>query len=195
MTISTPVDQVVDLLREAGFSLLDSPLTIAGVRFEFPAVLLGPQNSSDLVLVADTAGDVEDVFTSRQVLSVARALDVVEKCNPITTVIVGPRPDKNLISDMMAVSRVLAIGPLDETDEDSDFSPLHNWLAVLLPLRLETDTLAFDPLDRLRTELASEQNGEMMEVLDAAEDSQAAVRNVMNKIIKSSLVHFEDGEA
>lgn len=195
MTLSIPVEQVVKCLEEGGYTTLSDSLSIAGVSFRFPAVLIGPQRSSDLVLVADTASEVEDVFMARQVLSVARALDVVEKCNPLTTVIVGPRPDQELISDMMRVSRVLAVGPLEELDSEAEFSPLRNWLAVLLPLNLRTENISFDPLDRLRKDLKDELRPELMGIFEASNRGQAAVAKVVNELIVSELVEIKDDES
>ena len=113
MTMSDPVSAVVTYLEERGFVQRPAPLMIRGVTFSFVAVLHGPEGFSDLVLVCDTIAHDRDDDIVRQVLGFARALDMARKTNPLTTVIVGRRPDFALTAQLTNVSRVLALGTLD----------------------------------------------------------------------------------
>ncbi|AZO28376.1 hypothetical protein [Mesorhizobium sp. M1B.F.Ca.ET.045.04.1.1] len=59
MSASTPIESVVEILTGSGYRRLSSPLSIAGLSFEFPAALIGENPSPDLVLVADTAFEAD----------------------------------------------------------------------------------------------------------------------------------------
>ena len=54
MTTATPVERIVAFLLAANFRRLQMPMVIAGVKFDFAAVLVGTASMPDLVVVADT---------------------------------------------------------------------------------------------------------------------------------------------
>lgn len=129
MRATTPAEQVLQLLTEAGYRLQQVPLRVGGIEFDFTAALLGGENSTDLVLVVDM-GTGLDKRVRQKVEGVARALDVMRSRRPITTVVVGSRPTTEDLSAMARVCRVLHVEHLlDEAD-------LRDRLAVLLPLKL-----------------------------------------------------------
>lgn len=59
MTVVTPVEKVVELLVDAKYRQLPTPLSIAGLTFDIPAAFVGVHPSPDLILVADTAIDTD----------------------------------------------------------------------------------------------------------------------------------------
>lgn len=148
MTTRDPVDRVADYLERNGFRRLPSPLVINRMAFKFPAVLGGAEKSSDLILVVDTV-NLEDAEIVRQVLGVARALDVARSSNPLTTVIVGPRPKQDILEELIAVCRVLPLGTIGDGEEE-----LVNWLAVLTPLNeIDANGIVADPIAELRQQI------------------------------------------
>lgn len=183
MTTTSPVSRVVDHLTLHGYRLLPAPLMISGMKFKFPAVLVGPENTSELILVADTAETVDNNTIVRQVLSVGRALDIARKTNPLTTIIVGPRPTQSAISDMMSACRVLPIGSVPLEDADAAVS---NWLAVLTPLVAHEDSIIVDPLSELQDEIAN-LRADIVAVAGVADSGKIAVENAINAIIVEDL--------
>ena len=128
----TPVGRITSMLLEAGYRSVSTPLVIGGLKFDFPAALVGTDPSPDLILIADTAFEQEERLVAK-LEGVARSLDVARSKRPLTVVIAGPRPSSANLETMSRVCRVLPTGTvLDRDTEDS----LRNWLAVLLPLRV-----------------------------------------------------------
>ena len=50
----TPVGRITSMLLEAGYRSVSAPLVIGGLKFDFPAALVGTDPSPDLILIADT---------------------------------------------------------------------------------------------------------------------------------------------
>ena len=177
-------------LKKRGF--LPPPLLISGMQFRFPAVLFGPAKSSDLILIADTAEIENNGEIVRQVLGVARALDVARARNPLTTIIVGPRPSQAEIADMMSVCRVLPLGAMSVEETDG---LLANWLAILTPLGLVTsDNLVVDPLTELQTELAGLRD-DIAALAPLANEGSGAVKSAINAIMTAELEQAWEDEA
>lgn len=130
-----PVERVVAMLKDAGYVPVEQPQSIAGIPFEFAAMLVG-DTSLDLVAVLDLAIDAKEERIRRRINGLARALDVVGSRRSLTVVLVGPRPSQGLIQEIGEVSRVLAVG----TPVDGDDAFLWDALASLLPLQLVTET-------------------------------------------------------
>jgi hypothetical protein len=146
MTATTPVERVAGILEAASYRCIQTPLSLAGMHFDFPAAFIGTGTSPDLILVADTAFDTAQRILQR-VEGVARALDVMASRRPLTTILTGPRPRAEIMNTMSRVCRVLAIGVPDQDDQDDN---IRNWLAVLLPLELpEPGESAVDSIGNL----------------------------------------------
>jgi hypothetical protein len=143
----TPTDQVISLLKDAGYLRVPPPLEIAGLEFDFPAVFLGDAKSLDLVLIADMAfEDQERVL--RKIEGVARSLDSVRSKRALTLVLAGPRPKGEVLEAMSRVCRVLSISAAKNEDASA---ALRNSLAVLMPLDiLEPTAVIADPLQQVR---------------------------------------------
>ena len=149
MTVTTPVEQVAQLLEAAHFRRVPTPLDIAGLQIDVPAVFVGSAASPDLVLVGDTVAQTPRRLR-QAVEGVSRALDMMSSRRPLTLVLVGPRPDSAALRAMSRFARVLPVG------EAADNDTLQNWLAILLPLKLPEPNEA-------RGETASE---ELLETTD-----------------------------
>src|SRR4051812_14749840 len=107
--MSAAVQRVVDRLDGAGYAVLDQPVAIGGIPFEFSAMLVG-RHSLDLVIVADTLADPDHERLRRRLNGLARALDVVGSRRTLTVVLVGPRPPAPVMHALADVARVLPTG-------------------------------------------------------------------------------------
>lgn len=183
MTVTGPVERVASFLETNGFRQLPTPLVINQIKFDFPAVLDGKGKTSDLILVVDTAV-TEDKAIVRSVLGVARALDIARANNSITTVVVGPRPQREYLDDLKSVSRVLPIGSV--TDEP-DKGKLSNWLAVLMPLG-ETNTAETiqDPQVTLQKQI-TDLPDELKALATRARHGSASVEASVRKLVENAL--------
>ncbi|MCY4557176.1 MAG: hypothetical protein OXF79_12530 [Chloroflexi bacterium] len=193
MTMSDQVAAVVDFMEERGFVQWPTPLMIRGVTFYFDAVLHGPEGFSDIILVCDTIAHDRDDDIVRQVLGFARALDMARKTNPLTTVIVGRRPDFPLTARLTNVSRVLALGAFDASVDQT--THLNNWLAVLTPLdfTLSAEPIA-DPIAALR-EATSDLRSDLQSLIDVAPDGQMLVQAALNALIERDLAPVLEDKA
>jgi hypothetical protein len=88
MTAVTPAERIVAFLLAANFRSLQTPVVIAGVKFDFAAVLVGTESMPDLVIIADTTEEKDDRLRTK-IEGVARALDVVRSKRPLTVILAG----------------------------------------------------------------------------------------------------------
>src|SRR5690349_13896012 len=109
MTATTPIEEIAELLVGVGYKRIGTPLSIAGVQFELPAVFVGTGVSPDLIIVADTAFESEQRI-QQKIEGVARALDVMRSRRPLTAILAGPRPRSMALDAMSRVCRVLPVG-------------------------------------------------------------------------------------
>jgi hypothetical protein len=113
----TPTDRIMSALLAADYRSV-SPLELAGLSFDFPAAFMGDERSLDLILVADLAFD-EPKRLLQRVESVARTLDVMRSKRPITLVLAGPKPNRDVLDAMSRVCRVLPITSGKSEDADA----------------------------------------------------------------------------
>lgn len=183
MSASTPIEGVVEILTGSGYRRLSSPLSIAGLSFEFPAALIGENPSPDLVLVADTAFE-PDTRILRKVEGVARALDVARSKRPLTAILVGPRPTAAVLDAMTKVCRVLPTGVI-RPDDTSGL--LQNWLAVLLPLALpEPSQNVTEPLESI-VQRSDDLNEGIIEIVALGAQGTDAVQARLHELLNTSL--------
>lgn len=188
----TPVGRITSMLLEAGYRSVSTPLVIGGLKFDFPAALVGTDPSPDLILIADTAFEQEERLVAK-LEGVARSLDVARSKRPLTVVIAGPRPSSANLETMSRVCRVLPTGTvLDRDTEDS----LRNWLAVLLPLRLpEAHAPISDALEQL-SKLGAGLDPEVAGLVTLAKQGTRAVQLQLHQIIDDAVADAnEDGAA
>lgn len=129
MSETTPVERVAQLLVEAKFKRVPTPLVIGGLEIDAPAAFIGEPPSPDLVVIGDTL-EQTPARLQQTVEGVGRALDMMGSRRPLTLVVVGPRPESSALTRLSRHARVLPVG------DAADGSSLENWLAVLLPLQL-----------------------------------------------------------
>jgi len=187
----TPVGRITSMLLEAGYRSVSSPLVIGGLRFDFPAALVGTEPSPDLILIADTAFEQEERLVAK-LEGAARALDVARSKRPLTVVIAGPRPSPSKLEIMSRVCRVLPTGTVLDNDTDGS---LRNWLAVLLPLRLPEANHApiADALEQV-SKLGAGLDKEVAELVIPAKQGTRAVQVQLHKIIDAAVADaYRDG--
>jgi hypothetical protein len=184
----TPVGRITSMLVKAGYRIVSTPLVIGGLKFDFPAALVGTEPSPDLILVADTAFEQEERLVAK-LEGAARALDVARSRRPLTVVIAGPRPSSSNLEIMSRVCRVLPTGTvLDKNSDDS----LRNWLAVLLPLRLpEVNAPIADALEQV-SKLGEGLDQEVMELVTQANQGVRAVQVQLHKIIDAAVAEASE---
>src|SRR4051812_29556324 len=86
------VQLAIDLLCEAGYQLLELPLRVASVPFEFTAVLCGGSGKAlDLVIEVDMIEE-KPTRVHQKIDGLARALDMMQSQRSVTAVLVGPPP-------------------------------------------------------------------------------------------------------
>lgn len=190
MNDTTPVGRITRLLLDAGYRSVSAPLVIGGLKFDFPAALIGTEPSPDLILIADTAFEQEERLVTK-LEGVARALDVARSKRPLTVVIAGPRPSSSNLETMSRVCRVLPTGTV--LDKDTEGS-LRNWLAVLLPLRLpEAHAPIADALEQL-SKLGAGLDQEVADLVTSAKQGTRAVQLQLHQIIDDAVADAkEDG--
>lgn len=192
MNDTTPVERITKLLLDAGYRSVSAPLVIGGLKFDFPAALVGAETSPDLILIADTAFEQEERLVTK-LEGVARALDVARSKRPLTVVIAGPRPSSSNLETMSRVCRVLPAGTV--LDKDAEGS-LRNWLAVLLPLRLpEAHASTADALEQI-AKLGAGLDQEVADLVIPAKQGMRAVQLQLHQIIDDAVADAnEDGAA
>lgn len=183
MNDTTPVGRITTLLLEAGYRSVSAPLVIGGLKFDFPAALVGTETSPDLILIADTAFEQEERLVAK-LEGVARALDVARSKRPLTVVVAGPRPTSANLEAMSRVCRVLPTGTV--LDKDA-VSSLRNWLAVLLPLRLpEAHAPIADAIEQL-SKLDAGLDHEVADLVFEAKQGSKAVQARLHQIIDAAV--------
>jgi len=192
MNDTTPVGHITRLLLVAGYRSVSTPLVIGGLKFDFPAALVGTETSPDLILIADTAFEQEERLVAK-LEGVARALDVARSKRPLTVVIAGPRPTSANLETMSRVCRVLPTGTV--LDKDAEVS-LQNWLAVLLPLRLpEVHAPTTNVLEQF-SKLGAGLDQEVADLVIPAKQGTRAVQLQLHQIIDDAVADAkEDGAA
>lgn len=182
MTAAVPAERVADILLDAGYRRIVSPLQIAGLTFDVAGAFIGADHSADLVIIGDMATDGERKVV-QQVDGIARALDVMRSHRPLTTVIVGPRPVGKALESLAQVSRILAV------EEAVDPADLRDRLAVLLPLELP-DSISADHDLGAGEELTLPDNPIAAELIEASQLGEEAVRtrfhDALNAIFESN---------
>jgi hypothetical protein len=184
-TPSQPVQRVVDVLKDGGYILGPSQLTIGTVPFEFAATATGGERTLELVVIVDTvlAGERR---LQQQIMGVARALDLVRSKRSLTVVLVGPPPREPTMEALGRVCRVLTVGtPIGDGAERS----VRDALAVLLPLLLPEPTDgSSEPLSEVEHRIRRDPESELLLPLVAASPhGQQAVENELKSLFVTSL--------
>lgn len=185
MTAAIPAERVAEVLSAAGYRRLPSSLQIAGLSFDVAAAFVGGGNSADLVIVGDMAASGERKVV-QQVEGIARALDVMRSCRPLSIVIVGPRPIGKPLEALSQVGRVLAV------EEATDAHELRDRLAILLPIKLP-DSLSIDR-DLGANEIFSIDDEGVADLVNASKFGEEAVRTRFHATLNAIVSQETSGE-
>ncbi|MGH2500163.1 MAG: hypothetical protein ACRDF0_08770 [Candidatus Limnocylindria bacterium] len=184
MSASEPVQRVVALLEGAGYEAIEQPRPIGGIPFEFAAMLAGV-GSLDLIAVIDVDTESDRGRLRGRVEGLARALDLVRSRRSLTLVLVGVRPEPELVQALARVGRVLltTAPPGDEGEVE-----MSDTLAVLLPLQIAADPeSAAESWAAARTSIAAAYPAEAKGVLAAASADAAAVEVALGELLAEPL--------
>ncbi len=184
MSASEPIQRVVALLEGAGYEVIEQPRPIGGIPFEFEAMLAGV-GSLDLIAVIDVDAESDRGRLRGRVEGLARALDLVRSRRSLTLVLVGVRPEPELIQALARVGRILltTAPPGDEGEVE-----MRDALAVLLPLQIATGPdSAAESWVAARASIAAAYPAEANGVLAAASAGAAAVEEALGELLMEPL--------
>jgi hypothetical protein len=185
MSVSKPVERVVQLLAANEYVHLGEYLNVGSVRFDFSAVLVGARRASDLIVVADTLDGPTDSHLRRAIAALARALDLAESRRSMTLIVVGPRPSEISLRELARVSRILLVGT--PTGDSADES-IRGTLAVLLPLDLPVGgATTSSPLELVRAQLPEIDPSILDAFFVAAPSGTESVRAALRNEILTSI--------
>jgi hypothetical protein len=193
MSLATPVERVVEILKGAGYRQLGLPLVVASIPFDFAAALVGTGRTPDLIVVIDTMQDA-DSRTRQKIDSLGRAMDVAGSRRPLTAVLAGPRPADPTLTAIGRVCRVLPIGTPTGSDAER---LLHEWLQVLLPLELpDTGEVGATVASELALHLPNTLEAKVREsLLKSSLRGEEAVRAGLRDLITDALDASGRGDA
>jgi hypothetical protein len=188
VSTEAPIARVVSLLEASGYKSLDRPVTVAGIPFDFAAVLVG-QKSLDLIAVVDTVGDNDEERVRERIEGLSRALDLGKSRRPLTTILVGPPPKLTLTHALGRVGRVLVVGTPTGPNAAGE---LRDALSVLLPLNLVVDGGASpDSWSSVRERLvATHSDEDTAAVIKASEHGAREVRAALRHILTAPLGEY-----
>lgn len=186
--MNTLVHRVVAVLEEASFKSLSKPLVVAGTEFNFDAAVQGTGHSHDLILVA--TDEIPSQRLQRLVAGLARTLDMATSRRPMTLVFIGDLAP----NDRIELERYARVLPLDINTRKTD--EIEQAVAVLLPLRLPTDTLTHtvDPIVDVFAALGSKTTEEHIAFVRAAETGVETVREELRRFTNSGAGWSDDEE-
>lgn len=176
MRWSAPVQRVVAMLAEAGYTARTPPLRVGSIPFEFAAMLTA-ERSLVLIVIIDTLEDPEDRI-QQKMDGLSRALDLVSSRRPLTAVLVGPTPRQAVMEALARIARVLPVGtPVEASADDS----LRDSLSVLLPLTVpKVREQAAQSWEQVRQRVRdAHPSHDLTPLLDAAMEGSEAVRDVL----------------
>lgn len=191
--MSGPVQRAERALLAADFVSLGQPVSVAGVPFEFSAVMTS-ERSLDLVVLIDTIQFGPEDRARRELEGLARALDIAKSRRPLTVVLIGKRWSEMTERAMSRVARVLLCEVVVGTQEQQD-AAVQSALAVLLPLRLD---IATDEPDESWSTGAREQlekrlgDKGLLKTLEAAPRGPARVKAALLEFLAEPLGEESD---
>jgi hypothetical protein len=183
----TTSERVVEILvGECGYRELPKPLKVGSLSFEFTHALLAGSRANDLVIVIELKGDTADDAVIRKVLTLTRALDVLQSKRSVTAVLTSGQAAPETVQSISRVCRVLPIGaPTGPKATEA----VRDWLSALLPLSEPTAVETFiDWEGDLRRSVPANTTGPLMEeLLSAAPHGKVAVEQALARSISASV--------
>jgi hypothetical protein len=184
MTTSESVTRI--LIEEGGYKELPRPLKVGSLSFDFAHALVAGDKANDLVIVIELKGDTADDSVIRKILSLTRALDVLQSKRSVTVVLTSGPVSTETVQSISRVCRVLAVGaPSGPKAMDA----VRDWISVLLPLVQPppVETLV-DWQSDLRSSIPKNMAGPLMdELLIAASAGRSAVEQVLASTIQARI--------
>ncbi|MER9349802.1 hypothetical protein [Mesorhizobium sp. M0227] len=182
MTTSESVVQI--LVGEGGYRELPRPLKVGSLSFDFAHALVAGDKANDLVIVIELKGDTPDDIVIRKVLSLTRALDVLQSKRSVTAVLTSGQASPETIHSISRVCRVLPVGaPFGPKAVDA----VRDWLSVLLPLAQPPPVKTLvDWEGDLRSSIPASAAGPFLEeLLRAAPAGKMAVEQMLASAIQA----------
>ena len=181
MTTSESVVQI--LVGEGGYRELPRPLRVGSLSFDFTYTLVAGDRANDLVVVIELKSDTADDTVIRKVLSLTRALDVLQSKRSVTAVLTSGQANPETIQSISRVCRVLPVG---SPSGPKAIDAVRDWLSVLLPLAQPppVETLV-DWEGDLRSSIPTNAAGPFLEeLLSTAPAGKLAVEQVLASAIQ-----------
>lgn len=188
LAIGPTMSEVVSTLATAGYRIQSSPFTISGIPFAFDALLTGPENSLELVVVVDSNKQDEQRIQD-QLSGLALALDGIGSCRSLTLVVIGKPLTQSARKTLEQFARVLGGKP----SSDSGWLPsVEDMLAVLIPLDLKFHNAALaEPMQRLYSSMTGTPKRDYEHLIEGSKSGaigvQNALRGEIEKIVGSVL--------
>jgi hypothetical protein len=199
MTTSVLTTAIIKRLEAVGYRRLPTPFQVASVRFDFTALLQGPDaRGFDRVLIVDTSvgqqGDNSGERTRQRIEALSRALDISGSRLVLTAILAGaPLPS----TDVEALSHICRVLTVDAINPDATGQPatpeaardLDDRLRVLLPLQLESgqDAVA-DPVGEVEQQLSGMADKRLTQaLLTASARGDRAVSRVLGDLLDAAL--------
>jgi hypothetical protein len=182
MTTSESVIQI--LVEEGGYKELARPLRVGSLFFDFAHALIAGERGNDLVIVIELKGDTADDNVVRKVLSLTRALDVLQSRRSVTVVLTSGQVAQSTVQSISRVCRVLPVGA---PSGPKAIDTVREWISVLLPLAQPppVETL-IDWESDLRSGIPANAAGPLLEeLLSAAPAGKLAVEQVLASTIQT----------
>ena len=193
MTTSESVVEI--LVREGGYRELSRPLKIGSLSFDFAHALVASEKANDLVIIIELKGDTADDAVIRKVLSLARALDVLQSKRSVTAVLTSGQASPETVQSISRVCRVLSVGA---PSGPGAMNVVRDWLSVLLPLAQPPPVETLVDWERdLRQSVPGSAAGTLLEqLLGSAPLGKLVVEQVLASAIRaqvgSALEHDQD---
>ena len=182
MTTTESVVQI--LVGEGGYRELPRPLKIGSLSFDFAHAFVAGNKANDLVIVIELKSDTADGTVIRKVLSLTRALDVLQSKRSVTAVLTSGQASPETVQSISRVCRVLPVG---SPSGPNAINAVRDWLSVLLPLAQPppVETLV-DWEGDLRSSVSANAAGRLLEeLLSAAPAGKLAVEQVLASAIQA----------
>ena len=184
MTTSESVVQI--LVEEGGYRELPRPLKVGSLSFDFTYALVAGNKANDLVIVIELKSDTADDTVIRKVLSLTRALDVLQSKRSVTAVLTSGQAIPETVQSISRVCRVLPVGA---PSGPKAIDAVRDWLSALLPLAQPppVETLV-DWEGDLRSSIPRNAAGQFLdELLSAAPAGKLAVEQVLASAIQAAV--------
>jgi hypothetical protein len=175
------IDEIVEILQsqsKGNYRLVSPKVLVADVEFDFDAVMVGPDDQQNIILIYNAQSISLDIV-HREIEAFSLILDRTESTRSITLVLITNESNNPTIKSLETLCRVVIVSP-DKAVAES--------LCRLLPLlSRDTEKTIISAEAALRHELAeSSQDPLIIELLNAAYKSDSAVEATMMKKIEAA---------